>query len=98
RATSRSGLAERSASAASSACVSASLLPRLPSRRITFVEIEEMPHRICVEDAVSRRGRLLHPHRRRVEELVDDLRSEGLDRAPLAGTERIETAFCPLEL
>src|SRR6185369_3709600 len=97
-ATSRSGLAKRSASAAISACVSASLLPRLPSRRITVVEIEEVPYRVRVDDAVGGRGRLLHPNGRRVKEFVHDLCGERLDRTPLARAQGAEATFGTFEL
>src|SRR5438093_3396918 len=77
----------RSRLAASSACVSASRLPRVPTRSSTstlVVEPEEVPDRVGV-DGPARAGRgLFHPHRRQVQELVDDLRRHRLDREPLA--------------
>src|SRR6266540_2738865 len=97
RATSRLGFACRRASAASSAWVRASLLPRLPSRTSTspswpapvfVLEREEVADRVCVENAVGRGGRLLHPHRRRVEQLVDDLGRQRLYSPPLTRGQR----------
>ena len=57
-----------------------------------------MAHRIGVEHAVGRRGGLLHAHRRRMQELVHDLRGERLDRATLARAERAQSALGTLEL
>src|SRR5215211_2380784 len=97
RATSSSGFACRRASAASSAWVRASLLPRLPSRtstspswsaRVFVLEREEVADRVRVENAVGRGGCLFHPDRRQVEQLVDDLRRERFDCPPLARGQR----------
>src|SRR5437016_1029482 len=75
----------RNWSAANSACVSASLLPRLPIRRsmLLLPEPEEVPRRLDVPGAVSRRG-LLQAHDRDVQELVHDLRRQGLHGSTLA--------------
>src|SRR5215207_7312143 len=58
---------------ASSACVSASLLPRLPTLRSTVLlgEAEEVPCYLHVARTLGHRG-LLHAHDRHVQELVDD--------------------------
>src|SRR5919198_3083466 len=97
-ATSSPGCDWRSASAASSAWVSASLLPREPRRTIIVLQREEVPDRVRVEDAVGGRSCLLHPHGRRVKELVHDLGGERLDGAPLARRQRSESPLGPLEL
>src|SRR6266700_348068 len=73
----------RSRSAASSACVSASRLPRLPMRirveRFTRpFQPEEVADGVGVRRAVGAGGRLLQPHRRVVPQLVDDLYRERL--------------------
>src|SRR5688572_30618248 len=96
-ATSASGLAARSRSAASSAWVRASLLPRVPSR-IIVSEPEEVPHRVRVEDAVGRRRGLLHAYGRLMQELRHDLARERLDGPSLARRERGEATFRPLQL
>src|SRR5262245_61209405 len=85
----------RSRSQASSACVSASLLPRLPTLRSTVVvtEAEEVAGNLDVPRALGGR-RLLHAHDRHVEELVDDLRRQRLDGSPLAFGQALETALC----
>ena len=71
---------------ASSAWVSASREPREPMRTSTaqppFVEPEQAPDRLGVGLAAAVGGRLLHPHRRLVQELVQDLRRDHLE--PLA--------------
>src|SRR5262245_3082608 len=74
----------RIASAASSACVSASLLPRLPTRSSILVvaEAEQVAGDLDVAGALGGRG-LLEPDDRHVQELVHDLRRHGLDRAAL---------------
>src|SRR3954463_16785439 len=64
-------------SAASSACVSARRLPRLPTR--ISIQFEEVPDRVGEGGAVRAGGRLLQAHRRIVEQLVDDLDGDGLD-------------------
>src|SRR5215210_9054760 len=61
----------RSASTASSACVSARRLPLEPTRRSTAILLVAQP-------------RLLQPNDRLVEELVDDLARDRLHSAPLA--------------
>src|SRR6478609_9669791 len=75
----------RSRSAASSACVSASRLPRLPMRiRVTRAfQPEEVANGVGVRRAVGSGSRLLQPHRRIVQQLVDDLHRHRLDRAAL---------------
>ena len=42
-----------------------------------------MAQRVGIDRAVGPGRGLLHPHRRDVQELVDDARRHGLDRAPL---------------
>src|SRR5213596_223895 len=71
----------RSCSAASSACVSARRLPRLPILR--SIEPEEVTNSIGVGRAVRAGRRFLQPHGRVVQELVDDLHGHGLDGASL---------------
>src|ERR671923_1559960 len=83
----------RSRCAASSACVRASLLPRLPTLTSTIVlEPEEVPPRLHVAGAVGRGG-LLQTHDRHVQELVHDLRRQRLDRPPLALGQAAEAAL-----
>ncbi len=48
------------------------LTPLLP-------ESEQVPHGVGVDQHRRRRGGLLHPHRRQVQELVDDLRRDRVD-------------------
>src|SRR5438477_7930832 len=86
----------RSRSAASSACVSARRLPRLPILRI--IEAEQVANRVCVGRAVGAGGRLLQPYRRIVQQLVDDLHSHGLDGAALLRREVGESSPGPLQL
>src|SRR6185436_19641877 len=71
----------RSRSAASSACVSARRLPLEPIR--IRVKTEEVANGVRVGRAVGAGGRLLQPHRRIVQQLVDDLHRHRLDRAAL---------------
>src|SRR6266496_6256172 len=72
----------RSRSAASSACVSARRLPRLPIL-ISVIEPEQVPNGVGVGRAVRAGGRLLQPHRRVVQQLVDDLHRDRLDGSAL---------------
>ena len=73
-----------SSSAASAACVSASRLPREPSRKQHYSRSSPRSNRCAdglrVAAAVGAGGGLLQPHRRQVEQLVDDLRRDRLDR------------------
>src|SRR5215212_466917 len=72
-------------SAASSACVSARRLPRLPIR-ISIArpfQPEQVPDGVGVRRAVGPGGRLLQTDGRVVQQLVDDLHSERLDGAAL---------------
>src|ERR687888_1213530 len=89
----------RSRSAASPACVSASLLPRLPIRSSTLLlsQPEEVSRRFDVARALGG-GRLLEAHDRHVQELVHDLRRQRLDRAPLALRETAEATLGLREL
>src|SRR5688572_13440435 len=98
RATSRSAFARRRVSAASSACVRASLLPRVPRRTIIALEVEQVSNGLRVVGSIRRRGRFLHPHRRQVQELGDDLARERLDGPQLLGRERGEPPLRPFEL
>src|SRR4051812_26189593 len=86
----------RRRSAASSAWVSARRLPLLPILR--SIETEEMPDGVGVGRAVSTGGRLLQPHRRVVQQLVDDLHRHGLDGSPFLGRELGEATFGAIEL
>src|SRR5687768_17402486 len=98
RATSTSAYAARSASAASSAWMRASLLPRLPRRTIALLEPEEVTHGVRIEHTVGRGRRLLHAHRRLVQELRHDLARQRLDCAPLARRERGQPSLDAVEL
>src|SRR5436190_16259420 len=71
----------RSRSAASSACVSASLLPLLPI--LISIETEQVAEGLGVLAAVRARGGLLEPHRGQVQKLVHDLSCHRLDHLPL---------------
>src|SRR5512133_1223927 len=83
----------RSRSAASSACVRASLLPRLPIRStLVLAEPEQVPRDLDVT-CTFRRGGLLHADDRHVEELVHDLGRQRLDRPALALGEALEAAL-----
>src|SRR2546423_5108451 len=86
----------RSRSAASSACVSARRLPRLPI--LIRVKAEEVPDGVGIGCAVRARGRLLQPHRRVVEQLVDDLHRDGLDGAAFLRRKLGQAAPRTLEL
>src|SRR5439155_9650798 len=78
----------RNRSAARSVWISASRDPRVPRRTSTspllLAEPEEVPHRVGVDGAVRPGRGLLHPDRRQVQQLVDDLRRERLDRETIA--------------
>ena len=74
RAISTPGL--RTRSAARPAWVSASLLPRVPTRSSIVTEVEQMPHRICVHRAISSGGSLLQPHRGQMQQLVENASSD----------------------
>src|SRR5262245_21752510 len=84
----------RNRSQASSACVRASLLPRLPTLSSTVVlgQAEEMAGHLHVARAL-RGCSLLHAHDRHVQELVHDLRRQRLDRPPLALRKTLEAAL-----
>src|SRR6266566_3426821 len=86
----------RSRSAANSACVSARRLPRLPI--LISVKAEEMANRVGVGRAVGAGGRLLQPHRRVVQQLVDDLHRHSLDGAALLRRKVGQPATSTLEL
>src|SRR5207302_2079255 len=86
----------RSRSPASSACVSARRLPRLPILRI--IQAEKVPDGVCIGRAVGAGGRLLQPHRRVVQQLVDDLHRHGLDGAEFLRREVGQPAPRSLEL
>src|SRR2546430_9323035 len=86
----------RSRSAASSACVSARRLPRLPI--LISVKAEEMANRVGVGRAVGAGGRLLQPHRRVVQQLVNDLHRHLLDGLSLVRREIGEPSARPLQL
>src|SRR3954452_3056914 len=73
----------RSRDAASSAWMSASLLPREPIRTSIVLEPEEVADDVGVDAALSPGSRLLHPHGRQVEQLADDLSGERLDGAAI---------------
>src|SRR5215213_1845064 len=89
----------RSRRAASSACVSASLLPREPIRTSIVPKPEQVADDVGIDATVgSRCGRLLQPHRRKVQELVDDLRRQRLDRPPILLGESAQAALEPLQL
>src|SRR5262245_39086877 len=60
--------------AASSAWMSASLLPREPIRTSIVLEPEQVADDVRVHAALGARRGLLHPHGRQMEELADDLR------------------------
>src|SRR5437870_5459421 len=93
----RSGSIDSSGSSASSwACVSASRLPRLPI--LIRLKAEEVAYGVCVGRAVGAGGRLLQPHRRVVQQLVDDLHRHGLDNAALLRREVGQPASRTLEL
>src|SRR5947207_1218551 len=68
-------------SAASSACVSASLLPLLPI--LISIETEQVAERLGVLAAVRAGSGLLEPHRGQVQKLVHDLSCHRLDHLPL---------------
>src|SRR3954451_14344033 len=71
----------RRRAAASSACVSARRLPRLPIR-ISIARLfqpEQVPDGVGVRRAVRSGGRLLQTDGRVVQQLVDDLHGESLD-------------------
>src|SRR5215212_7539628 len=70
----------RSRDAASSAWMSASLLPREPIRTSIVLEPEEVADDVRVDAALSPGRRLLHSHGWQVEQLADDLSGERLDR------------------
>src|SRR5262249_55740845 len=83
----------RIAFAASSACVSASLLPRLPTlTSIVVGQAEEVPRDLDVARALGR-GRLLQPDYRHMQELVHDLGRQRRDGAPLALGQALESAL-----
>src|SRR6185437_4342536 len=82
----------RRRSAASSACVSARRLPLLPILR--SIEAEQVPDGIRIGGTVRTGGRLLQPHRRVVQQLVDDLHGHRLDGTPLL---RREVGQAPLD-
>src|SRR4051794_13057776 len=86
----------RNRPAASSACVSARRLPRLPI--LISVKTEEMANRVRVGRAVGAGGRLLQPHRRVVQQLVDDLHGHGLHGPALLRGEIGQPSPRPLEL
>src|SRR5436190_13846015 len=86
----------RRRSAASSACVSASRLPRLPI--LISIQAEEVTDRVGVADTLCAGGRLFQAHRRVVEQLVDDLRGEGIDGTALVRGQRPEPSLRPREL
>src|SRR6266508_2860245 len=89
----------RSRSAASSAWVSASLLPRLPivSSTLPLPEPEEVPSNVDVPGSLGGR-RLLQAHDRDMQELVHDLGRQRFDGAPLALGETAETGLGLREL
>src|SRR5512133_2489641 len=88
----------RIAFAASSACVSASRLPRLPTlTSIGVGQTEEVPRALDVARALGR-SRLLEPDDRHVQKLVHDLRRQRLDGAALAFGQAFETALRLREL
>src|SRR3954468_18172114 len=86
----------RKRSAASSAWVSARRLPLLPIRM--RVKAEEVTDGVRVSRAVRTGGRLLQPHRRVVQQLVDDLDGHSLDGAPLLGREVGQAPLRAVEL
>src|SRR2546430_4381946 len=86
----------RSRPAASSAWVSARRLPRLPILR--SIETEEVAHRVRVGRAVGAGGRLLQPHRRVMQQLVDDLHRDRLDGMALLRREVGQPPAGPSEL
>src|SRR5262249_13265026 len=88
----------RSQPAAASAWVSASLLPRVPTRSSIVAEPKEVRERGGVGGAVCAGRRLLHPHGRQVEQLVDNSRGKRFDRQPLGLGEPPETGLSSLEL
>src|SRR5947208_3585378 len=88
----------RRASAACSACVSASLLPRVPTWSSIVSEPEQVPQGVRIDRAVRPGRGLLHLHRRPVEQLVDDARGHRLDRAALRVTQPLESRAGALEL
>jgi hypothetical protein len=55
-------------------------------------------HGVGVRDAVRVRSGLLEPHGRVVQQLVDDLRGDRLDRAPLVRFQSLEASARPREL
>src|SRR4051794_2942767 len=81
-------------SAASSACVSASLLPRLPILRSTLVlaEAEQVPRDLDVAGSLGRGG-FLHTDDRDMEKLVHDLSRQRLDCPALALREAFKPPF-----
>src|SRR6476646_2041866 len=85
----------RSRSAACSACVSASLLPRGPTRSSIVAEPEKLAQRVRVDGAVGPRGSLLHLHGRPMEQLVDDARCHSLYGASLRLRQSVEPRAHP---
>ena len=57
-----------------------------------------MPHGVRVVGAVRARRRLLQPHRRQVEQLVDDLRRDRLDGRALGLAQPAEPRPCTFQL
>src|SRR5436190_14541098 len=86
----------RRRSAASSACVSASLLPLLPI--LISIETEQVAERLGVLAAVRAGGSLLEPHRGQVQELVHDLGRHRLNCLPVPLGEPGQPGLHPLEL
>src|SRR6266542_4239536 len=87
-----------SCSAASSAWVSASLLPLDPILSSTVAQPEQMPDRVGVHAAVRSGGRFFQPYCREMQELVDDLRGERLDRPALPLGQPFQPALIPPQL
>src|SRR5439155_13467539 len=96
RAISTPGL--RSCSAATPACVSASLLPRVPTRSSIVAEPEEVSNRVRVDRSVGPRGGLLHANGGEMKQLVHDLHGDRLDRHPLVLRQPAQHAARAIEL
>ena len=70
--------------------------PRLPI--LIRLKAEEVAYGVCVGRAVGAGGRLLQPHRRVVQQLVDDLHRDGLDGAAFLRRKLGQAAPRTLEL
>src|SRR4051812_22393685 len=63
------------------------------SASLVLAETKEVAHRLSIDHPVGRHRGLLHAYGRQMQQLVDDLRSDGLDRFSLAVVEPSEQPF-----